>query len=98
MCGIVGVFGHHPVSGILYDSLSMLQHRGQDAAGIATCYQDRFYLHKENGLVTAVFNPANMSRLLGNMGIGHVPDCRVRFSRRSPAVLCQLALRYRFRA
>ena len=72
MCGIVGVFGHHPVSGIIYDSLSMLQHRGQDAAGIATCYQDRFYLHKENGLVTAVFNPANMSRLLGNMGIGHV--------------------------
>ena len=41
MCGIVGVFGHHPVSGIIYDSLSMLQHRGQDAAGIATCYQDQ---------------------------------------------------------
>ncbi len=72
MCGIVGVFGHHPVSGVIYDSLSMLQHRGQDAAGIATCYQDRFYLHKENGLVTNVFNPANMARLLGNMGIGHV--------------------------
>ena len=72
MCGIVGVFGHHPVSGVIYDSLSMLQHRGQDAAGIATCYQDRFYLHKENGLVTAVFNATNMSRLLGNMGIGHV--------------------------
>ncbi|MGI4826950.1 MAG: amidophosphoribosyltransferase [Janthinobacterium lividum] len=72
MCGIVGVFGHHPVSGVIYDSLSMLQHRGQDAAGIATCYQDRFYLHKENGLVTAVFNATNMARLLGNMGIGHV--------------------------
>ncbi len=72
MCGIVGVFGHQPVSGIIYDSLSMLQHRGQDAAGIATCYQDRFYLHKENGLVTAVFNPTNMARLLGKMGIGHV--------------------------
>ena len=72
MCGIVGVFGHHPVSGIIYDSLSMLQHRGQDAAGIATCYQDRFYLHKENGLVTNVFNATNMARLLGTMGIGHV--------------------------
>ena len=72
MCGIVGVFGHHPVSGVIYDSLSMLQHRGQDAAGIATCYQDRFYLHKENGLVTNVFNSTNMARLLGNMGIGHV--------------------------
>ena len=72
MCGIVGVFGHHPVSGIIYDSLSMLQHRGQDAAGIATCYQDRFYLHKENGLVTNVFNQTNMARLLGTMGIGHV--------------------------
>lgn len=72
MCGIVGVFSHRPVSGTLYDSLSMLQHRGQDAAGIATCFQDRFYLHKENGLVTHVFNGANMARLLGNMGIGHV--------------------------
>lgn len=72
MCGIVGVFSHSPVCGVLYDSLSMLQHRGQDAAGIATCFQDRFYLHKENGLVTHVFNATNMARLLGNMGIGHV--------------------------
>jgi amidophosphoribosyltransferase len=72
MCGIVGVFGHRPVSQDIYDSLSMLQHRGQDAAGIATAYQDRFYLHKDNGLVTGVFNQANMARLLGNMGIGHV--------------------------
>ena len=72
MCGIVGVFSHSPVSGVLYDSLSMLQHRGQDAAGIATCFQDRFYLHKENGLVTHVFHAGNMARLLGNMGIGHV--------------------------
>lgn len=72
MCGIVGVFSHSPVSGTLYDSLSMLQHRGQDAAGIATCFQDRFYLHKENGLVSHVFSAANMARLLGNMGVGHV--------------------------
>jgi amidophosphoribosyltransferase len=44
MCGIVGVFGHSPVSQVIYDSLSMLQHRGQDAAGIATCFDGRFYL------------------------------------------------------
>jgi amidophosphoribosyltransferase len=72
MCGIVGVFGHSPVSQIIYDSLSMLQHRGQDAAGIATSFEGRFYLHKSNGLVTEVFNSGNMARLVGNMGIGHV--------------------------
>jgi len=72
MCGIVGVFGHSPVSQVIYDSLSMLQHRGQDAAGIATCFNERFYLHKANGLVTDVFDAGNMARLLGTMGIGHV--------------------------
>ena len=72
MCGIVGVFGYNPVSQTIYESLSMLQHRGQDAAGIATCFEDRFYLEKGNGLMTEVFNPGNMARLLGNMGIGHV--------------------------
>jgi amidophosphoribosyltransferase len=72
MCGIVGVFGHSPVSQTLYESLSMLQHRGQDAAGMATCFEDRFYLEKGNGLMTEVFSATNMSRLLGNMGIGHV--------------------------
>lgn len=72
MCGIVGVFGHSPVSQVIYDSLSMLQHRGQDAAGIATYFQDRFYLHKGNGLITDVFDAGNMARLLGTMGIGHV--------------------------
>lgn len=72
MCGIVGVFGHSPVGQILYDSLSMLQHRGQDAAGIATCFQGRFYLHKDNGLMTDVFSASSMAKLLGNMGIGHV--------------------------
>jgi amidophosphoribosyltransferase len=72
MCGIVGVFGHSPVSSVIYESLSMLQHRGQDAAGIATCFKDRFYLEKGNGLLTDVFDAGNMARLLGNMGIGHV--------------------------
>lgn len=72
MCGIVGVFGHSPVSQVIYDSLSMLQHRGQDAAGIATCYQEKFYLEKAEGLITDVFDASNMARLLGNVGIGHV--------------------------
>jgi amidophosphoribosyltransferase len=72
MCGIVGVFGHNPVSQVIYESLSMLQHRGQDAAGIATCFGGRFYLEKGNGLITDVFDAGNMARLLGNMGIGHV--------------------------
>ncbi|HEY5330619.1 MAG TPA: amidophosphoribosyltransferase [Acidobacteriaceae bacterium] len=72
MCGIVGVFGHSPVSQVIYDSLSMLQHRGQDAAGIATFFEERFYLHKGNGLITDVFDAGNMARLLGAMGIGHV--------------------------
>lgn len=72
MCGIVGVFGHSAVSLVIYESLSMLQHRGQDAAGIATCFEDRFYLEKGNGLLTDVFKADNMARLLGDMGVGHV--------------------------
>jgi amidophosphoribosyltransferase len=72
MCGIVGVFGHQPVGQIIYDSLSMLQHRGQDAAGIATSFEDRFYLHKGNGLITDAFDAGDMAKLLGNAGIGHV--------------------------
>ena len=72
MCGIVGVFGHSAVSSVLYEGLSMLQHRGQDAAGIATCFEDRFYLEKGNGLLTDVFVAGNLARLLGDMGVGHV--------------------------
>src|ERR1035438_1082080 len=72
MCGIVGVFGHSAVSSVIYEGLSMLQHRGQDAAGIATCFENWFYLEKGNGLLTDVFRAGNMARLLGDMGIGHV--------------------------
>jgi len=50
----------------------MLQHRGQDAAGMATCFKERFYLEKGNGLITDVFDANNMARLLGDMGVGHV--------------------------
>src|SRR5690606_185809 len=72
MCGIVGIVGKSPVNVRLYDSLTMLQHRGQDAAGIATCDEGRVFQQKGNGLVKDVFQEAHMERLSGNMGIGHV--------------------------
>jgi len=72
MCGIVGIVGKSPVNVRLYDSLTMLQHRGQDAAGIATCDDGRVFQQKGNGLVKDVFQETHMARLSGNMGIGHV--------------------------
>lgn len=72
MCGIVGIFAKEPVNQDIYDALIALQHRGQDAAGIVTCAEDRFYLHKGKGLVRDVFQTRHMLRLLGNIGIGHV--------------------------
>lgn len=72
MCGIVGIVGKSPVNVRLYDALTMLQHRGQDAAGIATCYQGRVFQQKGNGLVKDVFQEKQMQRLMGNIGIGHV--------------------------
>jgi len=70
MCGIVGIFSQKPVSQELYDSLIHLQHRGQDAAGILT-YNKQFHIKKGEGLVRDVFHQNNMSRLLGDWGIGH---------------------------
>lgn len=72
MCGIIGIAGKSPVNQALYDGLTVLQHRGQDAAGIMTFDRGRFYLRKDNGLVRDVFHTRHMTRLLGNMGIGHV--------------------------
>ena len=72
MCGIVGIVAKSPVNQALYDSLIMLQHRGQDAAGIVTCHKSKLYLRKSNGLVSDVFRSRHMQRLIGNMGIGHV--------------------------
>ena len=60
MCGIVGIVGRSSVNQLLYDSLSLLQHRGQDAAGIVTCDGNKFYLRKNNGLVTDVFHSEHM--------------------------------------
>lgn len=73
MCGIVGISGNQPVNQQLYDALLMLQHRGQDAAGIATLDAEQiFHLHKGNGLVAEVFHQAPMAELQGSIGIGHV--------------------------
>lgn len=72
MCGIIGVVGRSPVNQTLYDGLTVLQHRGQDAAGIITCDNGRLHLRKSNGLVRDVFHTRHMLELPGNMGIGHV--------------------------
>ncbi len=72
MCGIIGIVAKNAVNQALYDSLTVLQHRGQDAAGIMTCEEDRMYMRKDNGLVRDVFHTRHMLRLPGNMGIGHV--------------------------
>src|SRR5690606_36635564 len=72
MCGIVGIVGRSNVNQALYDALTDLQHRGQDAAGIVTSDRGRLFLRKDNGLVRDVFHQRHMQRLIGNMGIGHV--------------------------
>ncbi|MTI64753.1 amidophosphoribosyltransferase [Methylophaga sp.] len=73
MCGIIGIVGHSEVNQALYDGLTVLQHRGQDAAGIMTCdQQGKFFLRKDNGLVKDVFHTRHMIRLKGKMGIGHI--------------------------
>lgn len=71
MCGIAGIVAHSAVNLDLYESLSVMQHRGQDAAGITTCENGRFYMRKGNGLVRDVFYKKHMERLPGNMGIAH---------------------------
>ncbi|RMF99143.1 MAG: amidophosphoribosyltransferase [Gammaproteobacteria bacterium] len=72
MCGIVGIVSHRPVNQAIYDALTVLQHRGQDAAGIATEEGGTLYARKSNGLVRDVFHQRHMMRLRGRIGIGHV--------------------------
>ncbi len=72
MCGIIGIVGNEAVNHRLYDGLTLLQHRGQDAAGIATSHDGKLMLRKGAGLVRDVFTAEHMQRLQGNMGIGHV--------------------------
>jgi amidophosphoribosyltransferase len=71
MCGIVGTVGHTPVNQLLYDALLLLQHRGQDAAGIVTSEGAMFHMHKAHGYVRDVFRTRNMRDLTGTLGIGH---------------------------
>jgi amidophosphoribosyltransferase len=72
MCGIVGIVGTSPVNQRLYDALTVLQHRGQDAAGISTSIDGELYVRKGPGLVRDVFQQHHMVELKGNVGIGHV--------------------------
>ncbi|MEC7703923.1 MAG: amidophosphoribosyltransferase [Candidatus Thermoplasmatota archaeon] len=74
MCGIIGVVARQEelVAPTIYDGLTVLQHRGQDAAGIVTCDGEQLYQRKSNGLVRDVFQQRHMDTLLGNMGVGHV--------------------------
>src|ERR1043166_8354774 len=71
MCGIIGAVAHTPVNQLLYDGLLLLQHRGQDAAGIVTSEGPVFHMYKGAGYVRDVFRTRNMRELLGNAGIGH---------------------------
>ena len=72
MCGIVGIAAQEPVNQLLYDALLLLQHRGQDAAGIVTQQGSRFNMHKAKGMVRDVFRTRNMRSLPGNIGLGQV--------------------------
>ncbi|MCS4510376.1 amidophosphoribosyltransferase [Xylophilus ampelinus] len=72
MCGIVGVVSKTPVNQLIYDALLLLQHRGQDAAGIVTQLERKFFMHKAKGMVRDVFRTRNMRGLPGNIGLGQV--------------------------
>jgi len=72
MCGIAGIVSNQEVNQELYEALTVLQHRGQDAAGIVTCEGEKFHLRKGSGLVRDVFHTRHMLNLRGTMGIAHV--------------------------
>ena len=72
MCGIVGVLSRAPVNQLIYDALLLLQHRGQDAAGIVTQTGRKFYMHKAKGMVRDVFRTRDMRALPGSAGLGQV--------------------------
>lgn len=71
MCGVIGLLGKAPVNQAIYDGLTVVQHRGQDAAGIVTSDGDKVYMRRDNGLVREVFHTRHMRQLLGNMGVAH---------------------------
>ncbi len=84
MCGIVGVVSANPVNQLIYDALLLLQHRGQDAAGIVTQEGRKFFMHKAHGMVRDVFRTRNMRALPGNAGLGRcaIPRQATRPARR----------------
>ena len=86
MCGVVGIVAKSNVNQLIYDALIVLQHRGQDAAGMMTFGGDRFNQRKGNGLVSDVFRQHHMDRLIGNIGIGH---CRYPTAGSSSPALAQ---------
>ena len=96
MCGLVGIVGHEPVNQALYDALTVLQHRGQDAAGIMTDDGGRLRVRKSNGLVRDVFQERHMLKLAGNVGLGHVryPTAGSATRLGGAAVLRELAVRH----
>jgi len=71
MCGVIGILGKTPVNQAIYDGLTVVQHRGQDSAGIITSDEEHIYARRDNGLVREVFHTRHMRHLAGNMGIGH---------------------------
>ena len=72
MCGIIGIVDNNSVNQSLFDGLTVLQHRGQDSAGITTCHKNNLYQKKSKGLVNDIFDTKDMLELQGNLGIGHV--------------------------
>ena len=86
MCGVVGIVAKSNVNQSIYDALTVLQHRGQDAAGMMTFGNGRFNQRKGNGLVSDVFRQHHMDRLSGNIGIGH---CRYPTAGGTSAALAQ---------
>ena len=72
MCGVVGIVSTKPVNREIYDALTLLQHRGQDAAGIITWDDEGLHSRKSNGLIRDVFRQSHMNGLTGNVGMGHV--------------------------
>ena len=97
MCGFIGVIGSESAVHEIYDGLLTVQHRGQDAAGIVTYDGQRFHMKKGEGLVRDIFSAANMQRLQGDLGVGHVryPTVGSGWRRGRTAVHRQLSVRHR---
>ena len=74
MCGIVGIVSSEDVNQQIYDSLLLLQHRGQDSTGIATMENTIFHIHKAKGQVNTAYRTRDMRNLIGKIGLGHVSD------------------------